>query len=188
MDDAEVAATGMTPEDDLLAARADAAAFARLYEAYRLPVYRYLRSRSSTDDDAADLTAMTFERIFRGLSGYRPQGSPIGWILRIARNTAIDASRRRRPRRISLEGAQADQQSASDLSPEDTYLYAERATELRDRVHRLPEAQRDAISLRYASGLTAREIAGVIGKSEAATQKLLTRALVALKEAYDVQS
>ena len=119
MDDAEVAATGMTQEDDLLAARADATAFARLYEAYRLPVYRYLRSRSSADDDAADLTAITFERIFRGLGGYRPQGSPIGWILRIARNTAIDASRRRRPRSIPLEGVQADQQPASDLSPED---------------------------------------------------------------------
>ena len=48
----------------------------------------------------------------------------------------------------------------------------------------LPEAQRDAIVLRYAAGLTAHEIGSVINKSEAATQKLLTRALARLKESY----
>ena len=42
--------------------------------------------------------------------------------------------------------------------------------------------QRDAIALRYAAGLTARQIAIVINKSEHATQKLISRAVVRLKE------
>ena len=48
----------------------------------------------------------------------------------------------------------------------------------------LPEPQRDALALRYSAGLTARQIGAVIGKSEEATQKLITRALSDLKEAY----
>jgi DNA-directed RNA polymerase specialized sigma24 family protein len=52
----------------------------------------------------------------------------------------------------------------------------------------LPADQRDAIVLRFATGLTAREIGTVLGKSEAASQKLVSRGLAALREAYDVRS
>jgi RNA polymerase sigma-70 factor, ECF subfamily len=52
-----------------------------------------------------------------------------------------------------------------------------------DFVARLPEVQRDALALRFAAGLSSRDIATVIGKSEAATKKLLTRSLAVLKEA-----
>ena len=51
----------------------------------------------------------------------------------------------------------------------------------------LPE-QRDAVALRYAAGLSAKEIGQVIGKSEAASQKLIQRALVVLREARDVDA
>ena len=51
-------------------------------------------------------------------------------------------------------------------------------------VQDLPDIQRDAILLRFASGLSAREIAATLGRSEAATQKLLQRALARLKESY----
>ena len=46
----------------------------------------------------------------------------------------------------------------------------------------LPDLQRDAIVLRYGAGLTARQIGEVLGKREAATQKLLSRALASLRK------
>ena len=46
------------------------------------------------------------------------------------------------------------------------------------------KTQRDAIQLRFAAGLTAREIGGVLGISEAAAQKQVERGMQALKEAY----
>ena len=55
--------------------------------------------------------------------------------------------------------------------------------EIVDAVSGLPEVQRDAIWLRYAGGLSAREIGHVLGKSEAAIQKQIQRALDALREA-----
>ena len=62
----------------------------------------------------------------------------------------------------------------------------ERSDELRRLVRALPDPQRDAVALRYAAGLSAKEIGRVIGKSEAASQKVIQRALVALREARHV--
>lgn len=173
-------AAAQTGDDVLVeAARADPRAFEALYVRHRTSVYRYLRARVGDDDAAADLTATTFERALGAIGGYRPAGGGfLAWLFRIARNAAIDAGRRRArlagadlAERITVAGPEADAEAA------------ERLAELRAHVARLPEQQRDAIVLRYAARLTAREIGGVIGKSEAATQKLLTRALGALKEA-----
>lgn len=173
----------MAGDDDLLAAaRADPDAFARAFEAYRLPVYRYLRTRTASDDEAADLVGVTFERALRAIRTYRSSGSAIGWLLRIARNAAIDAFRKGQPT-LSLQAVETERQSALDPPPEVAYLAIERLRELRAQVHALPEPTRDAIALRYGAGLPTREIATVIGKSEAATQKLISRGLAALKEA-----
>jgi RNA polymerase sigma-70 factor (ECF subfamily) len=162
--------------------RTNPATFRILYERHMPAVYRYLRSRTGRDEEAADLAALTFERALAGLSGYRPtSGGFKAWLLRIARNAAIDAARRRRTTE-SIETAR-DIETA-EPGPESRLIDAERTRELRRIVAGLPEIQRDAVVLRYASGLAAREIALVFGKSEAATQKLLTRALARLKESF----
>ena len=74
--------------------------------------------------------------------------------------------------------------AAASVDPERAVLDGERIREVRRLVASLPEPQREAIALRYAGDLTAREISEVLGKSEAVTQKILTRALARLKEAY----
>ena len=156
-----------------------------LFAAHRLPVYRYLRSRTSSDDEAADLTATTFEHALVAIDRLRADGRELGWLLRIARNAAIDSARRRRPA-ARLEELREPDQPASTETPEGVYLEIERREELRRLVRALPEPQRDAVALRYGAGLTAREIGRVIGKSEAASQKLIQRALETLREAGHV--
>ena len=155
----------------------DVDGFARAYERYRLPVYRYLRARGANYDDALDLTAATFERAFAGRHAFRPRDGGLGaWLFRIARNAAIDAHRRRRPYAVLTDGDDSGFAIAAD--------HAERERqEIVDAVSGLPDVQRDAIWLRYASGLSAREIGQVLGKSEAAIQKQIQRALGALREA-----
>jgi RNA polymerase sigma-70 factor (ECF subfamily) len=177
-------ARAMRQEPDLVAAaRDDRAAFAAVYETYRAPVYRYLRSLVPSDDAAADLTAATFERALRGIGSYRASGSGIGWLLRIARNAAIDASRRRGST-VSWDDPAARRLAASDPPLDEAAVAGERLTELRELVRGLAPPTRDALALRYGSGLSTREIAGVVGRSEAATQKLISRGLAALKEAH----
>jgi RNA polymerase sigma-70 factor (ECF subfamily) len=174
-------------EADLLLAAADEpAAFEAVYLAYHTPVYRYLRSLVRTDDEAADLAALTFERALREVHRFRRTGSAVGWLLRIARNAAIDAARRQRPT-VAWQDVEARRLAATDPPLDEAVVRRERARDLQEAVRSLPAPTRDAIALRYGAGLSAREIGAVIGKSEAATQKLITRGLAALKEAHRAQ-
>jgi RNA polymerase sigma-70 factor (ECF subfamily) len=172
------------PLDDRLAieARTDAEAFAPLYERHLQRVYRYLRARGANEDDAAELAALTFERALTHIDRYQPGGPGFApWLLRIARNAFVDSVRRQSHGELDLNAAAG--LMAPGQSPEEAVIAAEESRWIASLVARLPEAQRDALALRFAGGLTSREIAQVIGKSEAATKKLLTRSIVTLKEA-----
>ena len=176
-----------TDLDLAAAAREDPRAFGALFQRHRDAVYRFLRARGAADDDAAELTAVTFERAFMAVSRYRESsaGGPLSWLLRIARNAAIDESRRRR-RTTPLDDLPLAAHADDPAGPEAGLLESEALERVRALVRALPEPQRDAVILRYATRLPAREIAMVIGKSPAATEKLLVRALATLREAYRV--
>ena len=173
-------------EEIAAAARTDSHAFALLYRRHRLSVFRFLRARTASDDEAAELTAIVFWRALAAIGRYRPQGGGVvAWLFTIARNAAIDAERsRRRYRSATADESEPQIEPQAPGLLEDAVLERERLADLRDRVQRLPAVQRDAVVLRYAGGLTAREIGGVLGKSEAASQKILSRALDVLRESY----
>lgn len=155
--------------------------FEALYVRHRTAVFRYARARSMNDEDAADLTAAVFERALVAWPHYRPTGGgELAWLFRIARNAAIDDARRRK---LAEEREPRAQAGIATADPEASLAQAEIADEVRRLLAVLAAETRDAIVLRYGAGLTAKEIGAVIGRSEAATQKLLARALVTLKEA-----
>ncbi len=166
---------------------ADEAAVARepfeaLYVRHRSAVFRFVRARVATDEDAADLTAVAFERAFVAYAGYRPTGGgELAWLCRIARNAAIDEARRRR---LAVEREPLARTARAEPDPASAVTASERAEEVRALLDVLSAEARDAVVLRYGVGLTAREIGDVLGRSEAATQKLISRALTTLKEAH----
>jgi RNA polymerase sigma-70 factor (ECF subfamily) len=145
-----------------------------------------MRARSASNDDAAELTAIAFERALAAVGRYRPRGGGVvAWLFTIARNAAVDAERsRRREAPATNPDQESEAEPAASGLLEDVVVEHERVAVLRDRVQHLPVIQRDAVVLRYAGGLTAREIGATLGKSEAATQKLLSRALDILRESY----
>lgn len=177
-------ADGLEPSDEAVALRArhDRAAFAELYVQHRERVFRFLRARCASDDDALELTARTFERALEAMPRYATRGGGVSaWLLRIARNAAVDHERR--GRRLLYVSSPPDG-PASDRSPEEAAIGAEERRVLRALISELPPVQRDALALRFGAGMTAREIALVIGKSEETTQKLLARAIGRLKENF----
>lgn len=160
----------------------DAEGFVSLVETSRDALFRYLRARCQTDDEAADLTAATYERAWRSRDRFR--GSESGaraWVFKIARRLTIDAARTRHARSRSL-ALWPTPDTAPD--PSDLVLRDERDRLLAERLRLLSGLQQEVILLRFAGNLTAREIGEVIGKREEATQKLISRALGRLKEAY----
>lgn len=162
----------------------DRAEFGELYLRYRDPVFRYVRRLCGSEDEAADLTALTFERALAGLHGYRGDGAGFApWLFRIARNQAWDARRRKHPW-LPLQLLALTRHPQEVTTPEEATLRRESIGEMSRYLDELPEIQRECLLLRYGAGLTAREIGAVVGKSDEATQKLITRALAKLKENY----
>ena len=170
-------------EDELLAAQArtDREAFGLLYERHAQAVYRYLRARGAPGYQAEDLTAAAFERALSRIDRFRPGRAGFRpWLLAIARNAWVDAHRRS-SRDTGL--AEADALPALGPSPEAIAIASEERALVMRLLAELPEPARDALALRFAAGLSGREIAHVIGKSDDATKKLLSRSLASLREA-----
>lgn len=179
-----LAPSRVEPSDEATALRArhDRAAFAELYVQHRERVFRFLRARCTSDDDALELTARTFERALEAMPRYSTRGGGVlAWLLRIARNAAVDHERGRR--RLVFFWSPPER-PASDPTPEEAAIGAEERRVLRALIAGLPPVQRDALALRFGAGMPAREIGLVIGKSEEATQKLLARAIGRLKENF----
>lgn len=182
--------TGFAAEtEELDAAGATAAQvmqdFKEAYLRLRDPVFNYARRFAIDDDEAAELTARTFERALTKLSTYRGgRDEMAAWLFRIARSQAVDATRRRRPIH-PLDLIRPEQHPHSERGrPEPELLRREEDRELAEHVGKLPPLQRECLALRYGAGLSARQIGVVIGKSEAATQKLISRAVSRLRETY----
>lgn len=167
-------------EATALRARHDRSAFAEVYLQHRDRVFRYLRARCPSDDDALELTATTFEKALHAMPRYSTRGGGVAaWLLRIARNAAVDHERRRRP---LLFVSSPPERPSPDPTPEEAAIGEEERRVLRALMAQLSPVQRDALALRFGAGMTAREISLVIGKSEEATQKLMARAIGRLKE------
>ena len=172
--------------DDALVKTAltEPAAFGLLYERYYDRVYRYCRARTQTHEDSADLAQQVFVQAFYNLHRYRPRGSSFAaWLFRIAHNLAIDASRRRRHRTVPWDDV-PDMTAlvARETGPEEAALRNEELARLRVAISKLSPDQRDILVLRFAAGLSVREIAAVIGKSESATQMRLWRTLQTIRK------
>lgn len=155
--------------------------FEALFLLHRDTVLRYLRSFSPDDDEVLDLVAITFERALIALRGPGLPELPLPWLLRVARNAAIDRSRRGRTRHVVL-GMLGRLPRQEAPGPETHVLGRESDDSFRRTLAQLPAAQRDVLALRYGADLSVREVAQTLGKSEASVHKLITRGLGRLRE------
>lgn len=166
------------------AAQADPSAFDTLYRHYLARVYRYLRAHVGSDDEAADLTQHVFLKALDALPRYRPRGSPFAaWLFQIARRAATDAYRRRRPT-VAWDALPEALHPLAEQEPEAAILRLEALAQLEALLARLDARKRELLALRFAAGLSAPEIAKVVGKRPDAVKKQLSRTIQMLKEQY----
>lgn len=166
------------------AAQANPSAFSALYTEFHARIYRYLRLRSPSDEDAADLTQQVFLQALDALPRYDERGVPFAaWLFRIARNAAIDAQRRRHPT-LDIDLLPESLRLSDVGNPEVEALRQERLERLRELLQELDPGQRELLALRFAAGLTSREIASVVGKREGAVKRRLSRIIQGLREQY----
>ena len=169
------------PDPDLAAvhaAQADAKAFSVLYRRYLDRVYSYAFYQLGDHHDAEDATARTFLAALRGIGSFRDEGASFrAWLFRIARNTVANAHRTRVRRRTEPMASVVTDPAAPDGDPAGLSLRAEDARRIRAALEQLPDDRRQVVLLRFADGLSAREIGQVLDRSEGAVRVLLHRAL-----------
>ena len=168
--------------------RATAIAFADAYECYLDRVYAYLRARSGSVEDAADLTQQVFLQAFEAFSRFRGGDDQVAaWLFRIARNLLSNHLRRHRDT-ITWDVVPEALQPRTDYAIDAGLLRHEALLPLRVLLRALKPDMQELLALRFTAQLTVPEIAAVIGKSEAATSKQLSRALARLKEQYNAHA
>jgi RNA polymerase sigma-70 factor (ECF subfamily) len=162
----------------LLARSGDTQALGRLYDALVGPIYRYVALRIRRREDAEDLTQVVFERIVGALPRYRPTGRPFqAWAYRIARNAVIDHLRRER----NHEPLDPLREGPDDARPEALSVLGEEIRELRLAIRDLTPDQQEALTLRFAAGLSAEEAAAVMGRRAGTVRGLTFRAIATLR-------
>ncbi len=91
-------------------------AFERLYQRYRRSLYAYLRTLLPPSD-VDDAFQQTWLKVCAGLPRYRPEGKFPAWLLRIGRNAALDALRKRSRRREICVDATPESDWALPVEP-----------------------------------------------------------------------
>jgi RNA polymerase sigma-70 factor (ECF subfamily) len=166
------------------AAHADPAAFAPLYQQYRDRIYAYLRTRSRSAEDAADLTQQVFLQALDALPRYRPRQVPFAaWLARIAHNLVANYHRHHR-QTIAWDFLPESLQPIDPDDLEGHVLRREADVRLAQALGTCKPGTREILALHFAARLTVAETATAVGKSEAAVKKQITRAIHSLKEYY----
>lgn len=144
-------------------------AFEALFAEHHAAVLRYVERRVDDREHARELTMDCFEIAWRRFDPAAPYRRP--WLLQTARNLVGDAYRKRDRERAGLRDL------ASAAHPDESFAHAE----LRIAMSRLGHADREVLELFYWDGLSADEIALVVGCRTAAAWKRLSRARAALR-------
>jgi len=140
----------------------DSAALESLYARYGTIVfgmaYRLLRDRQAAEECTQDV----FVAVWRGAASYDEERSRVTtWLFTIARNRAVDLTRRRAARPVDLHEEVESPEHAPDAA--DLVAAADSSSRVAEAMAELPDAQREVLTLAYFDGLSHTEIADRLG-------------------------
>lgn len=180
-------ATATTTETRMLveAAQAgDRAAFGRLYQHYREPVFRFIQFRVGNRHVAEDLTGDTFVRALRHLGQYTWQGKDVGaWLFTIARNLIADYYKTSRYRLdVSVDDFGPGRADTDRRGNPAAVAEANAMTAILDAaLVELTHGERQVLALRFGADLTVTESARFLDMNEGAVKAAQHRAVRKLR-------
>lgn len=147
-----------------------------------------------------DVAQQVYIDAFRGVTELadRGEGDLRSWLLRIARNRAVDELRRESAQKrggangaaggrassnaLSLEEALLDQVARSERTPMQSAARREAIEIMRAAIKSLVPEQQQVLKMRYLQGLSAEETATQLGKTPRMVHRLCDRAMERLRE------
>lgn len=174
----------------LLAKKGDGTAFEHIVLQTEKMIYNLALSVTKSREDAEDIAQETYLRLWRSLCDFRGDSSAKYYVLRIARNLAVDLIRKK----SGLDTADnvigtAEGDFEPELADEDplsrpdvAYIRKMRAETLRKCLDDLPASARELIVMRDINGLSYAEIADMLGVAEGTVKSRLFRARERLRQ------
>ena len=161
----------------------DTAAFDTLFTRYQKRTYRLVQRYISNREDALDLTQDAFIRAYQGLGDFKSQCQFYSWLYRITVNLCIDFLRKKSRSEVLLydsddsgELPMANIPDPRSDSPAKAVENKELRAHIRKAVRRLPPKQRQIFILRHWDGLSLKDIAATVGRSDGTVKAHLLHA------------
>lgn len=149
------------------AKKGDRGALHFLYVRYAQDLHRYVNSFIRDHHEADDIVQDVFAKLITGIDKYEQRDVPFtAWIMRVARNAALDHMRARRA--VPTEVLRVTEDDTAGHSQ----VNVERGRDLRHALEELPDDQREVLVLRHVVGLSPVEIADTLGKTESSIHGL----------------
>lgn len=148
-------------------------AFRRFVERYEGLVWGFLARMVQDRALAEDLSQETFLRAYRALPAFDPErGAKVStWLLTIARNTALDAQRRR-----GLSTTELDDEAPDASTPESIRASRELGEAISRAAAALSAHHREVLVLAEVQGLSMDEISVVVAAPPNTVKQRLSRA------------
>ncbi len=173
--------------DDVLVRRAqagDRGALARILERYQGRVHRFGLKMCGHPEDAEDVLQETLLAATRSIGSFKGEASLSTWLYTIARSFCI--KKRRKSKFAPAHEASLDDEASavvdSARGPDELAGDAEISRAIEAAIDTLDPAQREVFLLRDVEGLSAREVADVVGISVAAVKSRLHRARLEVRK------
>jgi RNA polymerase sigma-70 factor (ECF subfamily) len=162
----------------------DRAALGQLYDATVGRVYARALRITGNSADAEEVTCDVYQQVWQNAKKFDPQrGSPLQWLMVIARSRALDCSRRTRAQREALHVATGLYESDSGPNADDVLYHYDMVPILRATLLQLSSVQARMIGLAFFDGLSHREIAQAAHMPLGTVKSHLCRALLVLRKA-----
>jgi len=174
----------MTNEEQLLVQsvqRGEMPAFQELVEKYKQKVYYMALDMTGNHHDAEDLSQEVFIKVFGAIKDFRGDSKLSSWLYRIAMNTCIDKTRRKRLKLVELDERVAEKPSSGD-DPQRAMEARSTQKQIDQALQKLPPRQRCIFVMRHYNEMMLREIAENLKISEGTVKAQLFRAVHRLQK------
>src|SRR5262245_4702225 len=152
---------------DLIAktAQGDQEAFSRLYDQSSPHIYGLILRMLQYPQAAEEVMMDVYVQVWKQAHSYTIQrGTPMGWLVTLARSRAIDRLRSGKLERANVTNIEEIGRLASGgATPEDYSSGRQRAEIVRKALASLPSEQRESLMLAYFGGYSQSEIAEQLG-------------------------
>ena len=156
-----------------------------LYRLYSKAMYNTCLRILKNEMDAEDLLQESFTDVFSKLSTFQYQSSVGAWIKRIVINNCINHLKRKRLLIVELNDGYKNE--VEELTDYDPISNKYKVDTVRRAIMQLPNGYRVVFSLYALEGYDHKEIAQILGISEATSKSQYSRAKVKLKQIINLE-